>query len=126
MAAVPRNPSKLVLIDTPSGAVTASFDAGGDPDNEFFDSRLGRFYVSCGSGEVDKWQYDKAGYRALPHTKTDGGARTSLFMPERFHNGPNQSDQRYDCDVETTTGVALTGAPAFAPIVAPSASEHQR
>ncbi len=82
VATVFRNPAKLVLLEAQSGAVTASFDACGDADDVFFDTRRRRIYVSCGSGEVDAWQHDEAGYRLLPHTKTDGGARTSLFVPE--------------------------------------------
>ncbi len=82
VATVFRGPAKLVLIDAGSGAMTASFDACGDADDVFFDGRRGRIYVSCGSGEVDAWQHDEPGYRALPHTDTDGGARTSLFVPE--------------------------------------------
>ncbi len=82
VATVFRNPAKLVLLDSRSGAVTASFDACGDADDVFFDGRRGRIYVSCGSGVVDAWQHDETSYRPLPHTKTDGGARTSLFVPE--------------------------------------------
>jgi len=82
VATVFRSPAKLVLIDAGSGAVTASFEACGDADDVFFDGRRARIYVTCGSGEVDAWQHDEAGYRPLPHTKTDGGARTSLFVPE--------------------------------------------
>ncbi len=82
VATVFRNPPELVLLDVGTGALTATLPACGDADDVFFDDRRQRIYVSCGSGEVDTWRRDGAAYQRMPPTKTDGGARTSLFVPE--------------------------------------------
>lgn len=82
VATVFRSPPELVLLDAGTGAVTATLPACGDADDVFFDDRRRRIYVSCGSGEVDTWRREGATYRPMPPTKTGGGARTSLFVPE--------------------------------------------
>lgn len=82
VATVFRSPPELVLLDTGTGAVAARLPTCGDADDVFFDDRRKRIYVSCGSGEVDTWRRDGAAYRTLAPTKTDDGARTSLFVPE--------------------------------------------
>ncbi|GAC1477648.1 MAG: hypothetical protein NVS2B11_00470 [Acetobacteraceae bacterium] len=82
VASVFRSPPELVLFDAATGAVTARLPACGDADDVFFDDRRQRIYVSCGSGEVDTWRRDGTAYRPMPPTRTEGGARTSLFVPE--------------------------------------------
>lgn len=82
VATVFRSPPELVLLDAGTGAITARLPACGDADDVFFDDRRQRIYVSCGNGEVDTWRRDGTAYRPMPPTKTDGGARTSLFVPE--------------------------------------------
>ena len=82
VATVFRSPPELVLFDAGTSAVTARLPACGDADDVFFDERRQRIYVSCGSGEVNTWRRDGAAYRPMPSTKTDGGARTALFIPE--------------------------------------------
>ncbi len=82
VAAVFRNPPKLLLLDAGSGAATARVEACGDADDVFFDGERKRIYVSCGEGAVSVFQRDAAGYRPLAAVKTASGARTSLFVPE--------------------------------------------
>lgn len=82
VAVVTRSPPELIALDAAHGQVTARKPACGDPDDVFFDGRRRRVYVSCGSGEVAAWQQDGAEYRPLAPTRTGGGARTSLFVPE--------------------------------------------
>jgi len=82
LATVFRNPAKLVLLDTKSGAATAQLDTCGDADDVFFDGKRRRIYVSCGAGAVDLFQGDATGYRALARVQTSSGARTSLFVSE--------------------------------------------
>ena len=81
-ATVFRSPPELVLLDAGTGRVAARLPACGDADDVFFDERRHRIYVSCGSGEIATWQRNGTAYRPMPPTRTDGGARTSLFVPE--------------------------------------------
>jgi DNA-binding beta-propeller fold protein YncE len=82
LATVFRTPSRLALLDTKTGAVTANLQVCGDADGVFFDAKRRRIYVSCGEGLVDVLQGDAAGYQPLAHVPTHSGARTSLFVPE--------------------------------------------
>jgi hypothetical protein len=82
IATVFRQPAKLVLLDTKTGAATQRLDCCGDADDVFFDAKRRRIYVSCGAGAVDAFQVDAGGYRPLAHVATSPGARTSLFVPE--------------------------------------------
>lgn len=82
VAIVTRSPPELIVLDAAQGQAKARKPACGDPDDVFFDRRRRRLYVSCGSGEVSAWQQNGADYRPLQPTRTGGGARTSLFVPE--------------------------------------------
>jgi hypothetical protein len=77
-----RNPAKLVLLDTKTGAPTQQLDTCGDADDVFFDGKRRRIYVSCGAGTVDVFQADTAGYYKLARIGTSSGARTALLVPE--------------------------------------------
>jgi hypothetical protein len=82
VATVFRHPSRLVLLDTKTGAAMQQLDTCGDADDVFFDTKRRRIYVSCGAGAVDVFQGEAAGYRSLVRVETSSGARTSLFVPE--------------------------------------------
>ena len=82
LAAVFRNPSLVVLLNTKTGTVIARLPACGDADDVFFDAKRERIYVSCGSGEIAVFQFDGGNYRRLPRVVTESGARTSLYVPE--------------------------------------------
>jgi DNA-binding beta-propeller fold protein YncE len=82
LATVFRTPPKLVLIDRRTGGISAELAACGDADDVFFDGRRQRIYVSCGSGEVAIFERQRESWRPLIPAKTEGGARTSLFVPE--------------------------------------------
>jgi DNA-binding beta-propeller fold protein YncE len=82
LAAVFRNPPRLVLLDTKTGAVAANLPTCGDADDVFFDAKRARIYISCGAGEIAVFQRDGPTYRPLPSVPTASGARTSLFVPE--------------------------------------------
>ncbi len=82
IATVFRQPAKLVLLDTKTGAATQRLDTCGDADDVFFDAKRRRIYVSCGAGAVDVLQADATGYRPLARVATSSGARTALFVPE--------------------------------------------
>ncbi len=82
LATVFRSPPRLVLMDTKTGAVTATLPTCGDADDVFFDAKRRRLYVSCGEGMVAILQGDTSGYHSLARIPTHSGARTSLFVPE--------------------------------------------
>jgi len=82
LATVFRSPSRLVLLDTKSGAVTENFTTCADADDVFFDAKRRRIYISCGAGAVDVFQRDEASTRPLGRISTPPGGRTSLFVPE--------------------------------------------
>ncbi len=82
LAAVFRSPSRLLLLDTKIGAISANLPTCGDADDVFFDARRARIYVSCGAGEIAVFQRDGGTYRPLASIPTASGARTSLFVPE--------------------------------------------
>jgi len=78
-----RDPAKLVLLDTKTGAPTQQLDTCGDADDIFFDAKRRWIYVSCGAGAIDVFQSDATGYRPLARVVTSSGARTALFVPEQ-------------------------------------------
>ena len=82
VAIVARSPPELLVLDGATGQVAARQSTCGDADDVFFDTKRQRIYVSCGSGEVATWRRDGGAYRPLAPTRTDSGARTSLFVPE--------------------------------------------
>ena len=82
LATVFRNPPRLVLLDTRTGRVTASFATCGDADDVFLDAGRRRLYVSCGEGAVDVLEEGASGYSPLARVETRPGARTSLYVPE--------------------------------------------
>ena len=65
IAVVFRQPAKLVLLDTKTGAPAQQLDTCGDADDVFFDRKRQRIYVSCGAGAVDVFHADATGYRPL-------------------------------------------------------------
>ena len=79
-----RLPSKLLVLNTESGAVVAKIDISADPDDVFYDSKRHRIYATCGAGKIDIIeQADANTYKASTKIETANGARTGLFAPER-------------------------------------------
>ena len=80
-----RLPSKLVVLNTDSGQIVAKIDISGDPDDVFYDSKRHRIYAICGAGKIDIIeQADASSYKAITKIDTADGARTGLFVPERY------------------------------------------
>jgi DNA-binding beta-propeller fold protein YncE len=77
-----RQPAKVLIVDTSSGELLASFDAVGDTDDLFYDPGRKRLYVSGGEGFLDVFQEQGRGFSRALHLQTAAGARTSLFVPE--------------------------------------------
>jgi len=79
-----RLPSKLIVLNTDSGAVAAKIDISGDPDEVFYDSKRHRIYAICGAGKIDVIeQTDVNSYKTLTKIDTASGARTGLFASEQ-------------------------------------------
>lgn len=85
VAAVFRDPARFVRIDETTGRELSRSDVCGDADDVFFDAKRRRYYVSCGAGAVAVFQMTGTAVQALAPVATSGGARTSLFVPERDH-----------------------------------------
>jgi DNA-binding beta-propeller fold protein YncE len=92
-----RIPSKLIVLNTESGAVVTTLGISGDPDDVFYDKKRHRIYAVCGAGKIDVIeQIDANTYKALAKINTANGARTGLFIPERdnlFIAVPHQGSQ---------------------------------
>jgi hypothetical protein len=82
LAAVFRNPARIVFIDTSTGAPRAELATCADADDVFFDAKRRRAYVSCGAGAIDVFEGDRAAFRWIRRVPTAPGARTALFVPE--------------------------------------------
>jgi DNA-binding beta-propeller fold protein YncE len=82
IAVVFRNPARLALLDSDTGALNATRSTCSDADDVFFDERRNRIYVSCGGGSVEVFQGEGPAYRLADQVATRSGARTSLFVPE--------------------------------------------
>lgn len=76
-----RDPSALVAFDRRDGAIRQTVPVCGDADDVFFDSRLSRYYVSCGFGTLDVLSIVDGAIHEVGSTTTATGARTSLFVP---------------------------------------------
>jgi DNA-binding beta-propeller fold protein YncE len=76
-----RNPARVLVYDTASGAMTTSFEAVGDADDVFWDGARKRLYVIGGQGFVDVFQAGDR-FTRVAHVATGPGARTGFFVSE--------------------------------------------
>lgn len=76
-----RRPARLLVLDTETGATTASSDLSGDVDDLWWDEAASRLYASCGEGFVDVFAPTGAAWTRTHRVATRQGARTSLFVP---------------------------------------------
>jgi YVTN family beta-propeller protein len=78
-----RNPAKLLVFDTATGAVVQQLDCTGDSDDLFYDAATKRVYASGGAGSISVVQQDdRDHYRVVGTVPTAEGARTSFFVPQ--------------------------------------------
>jgi DNA-binding beta-propeller fold protein YncE len=97
-----RFPSRLLVLNTDSGAFVAKINISGDTDDVFYDSKRHRIYAICGAGKIDIiQQVDPNTYKSVTKIDTADGARTGLFVPERDtlfvavpHRGSQQAEIR--------------------------------
>jgi len=77
-------PSKLLVVNTEDGAITASLATVGDADDVFYDQKRKRVYVIGGEGQIAVYKRGEGPeeYIALGRTDTVEEARNGLFVPE--------------------------------------------
>jgi len=78
-----RIPASVVVLDSNSGAVVASFPTVATLDGLFYDPATRRIYTTGGEGFVDvTQQIDADHYERIARIPTGPNARTSAFVPE--------------------------------------------
>lgn len=78
-----RHPSKLLVLDTQTGAQIAAVDIDSDTDDIFYNHKDSSIYISCGGGYLNIIKQQSANqYTQTEKISTRSGARTSLFIPE--------------------------------------------
>lgn len=82
LVTVYRLPARLAVLASADGAVRGDVSTCGDADDVFVDARRQRFYVICGSGDVEVLS-SQSPYTPLGRMMTRPGARTGLFAPEQ-------------------------------------------
>jgi hypothetical protein len=83
LVVVCRQPARLLVFDTHTGAIARSLPTVGDADDVFYDALAQRLYVSGGEGAVVVYrQTDADGYVEVTRMPTVKGARTSFFSSD--------------------------------------------
>ena len=78
-----RNPSKLFVLNTDTGATVAMLDAPATSDGLFWDSARKRVYVPGGDGYLGVFQQVTADlYAARPRIPSAIGAKSGIVVPE--------------------------------------------
>jgi DNA-binding beta-propeller fold protein YncE len=76
-----RLPARLVVLDTSSGRIVATFPTVGDTDDVFYDAVRRSIYVIGGEGAIEVLrQRDPNNYESAGRTATAAGARTGFFV----------------------------------------------
>jgi DNA-binding beta-propeller fold protein YncE len=98
-----RRPARVLIFDTATGRMGASFACVGDTDDLFYDAARKRLYVSGGAGALEVFGDGGAGgFRLLQKLQTPAGARTSLYVPafnRLFLAVPHRGNQRAEVRV---------------------------
>jgi DNA-binding beta-propeller fold protein YncE len=80
-----RRPATMLIFDIESGREVARVNIGSDVDDISYDPVRGQIYASCGAGFIVLiHQIDADHYKVTARIKTEPGARTSRFEPERM------------------------------------------
>ena len=78
-----RNPSKLLVLNTDTGATVASLDAPATSDGLFYDSARKRVYVPGGDGYLGVFQQVTPDlYAARPRIPSATGAKSGIVVPQ--------------------------------------------
>jgi len=78
-----RHPSRLVVLNSETGAEVAALKCTGDADDIFYDAKTRRILLTGGAGFIDVFQEKGTTYTPLSHIASAPGARTSLWIPGR-------------------------------------------
>ncbi len=80
---VTREPTKMFVLDTDSGATVATLDVPAIVDGVFYDALRKRIYVPGAVGEIGVYQQDDPDhYRELARVPSAKGAKSGLFIPQ--------------------------------------------
>jgi len=80
---VARNPGKMIVLNSDTGATLASFEAPGHADGEVFDAANRRIYAPGGDGWIGVYQEIDANHFAeLAHVPSAQGAKTTILVPQ--------------------------------------------
>lgn len=78
-----RHPSKLLVLDTETGARIAAVDIDNDADDIFYNHEDSSLYITCGGGYLNIIKQQSVNqYTETERTSTSSGARTSLFISQ--------------------------------------------
>jgi DNA-binding beta-propeller fold protein YncE len=79
-----RHPAKLLIINTESGKTITTLPIDGDVNDIFYNKIRSEIYLSCGAGFINIIKQESPDiYKEKGKIPSDGGARTSLFIPDR-------------------------------------------
>ena len=82
---VARDPGRMIVLNSDTGATLASFEAPGHVDGEVFDAANRRVYVPGGSGWIGVYQeVDADHFAELPRVTSADGAKTVVLV-EHLH-----------------------------------------
>lgn len=85
---VTRNPTKMFVLNTDSGATVATLDVPAIVDGVFYDQARKRIYVPGAVGEIGIYQQiDPDHYRELARVRSAQGAKSGILIPQlnRFY-----------------------------------------
>lgn len=77
-----RSPDVFALFNRTNGHMAGKIADCRVADDIDFDAKLHRYYVSCGSGEIDVFAFSGGVIHSVGRVPTTWGARTSLFVPQ--------------------------------------------
>lgn len=82
---VARDPGKMIVLNSDTGATLASFEAPGHVDGEVFDAANRRVYAPGGDGWIGAYQeIDADHFAELARVPSAEGAKTAILVPQ-FH-----------------------------------------
>jgi hypothetical protein len=103
----PRNPPRLVVIDTESGKLIAEFDSVSGIDDLWYDAARQRIYATGSDGSAVYSQKDAAHYTPMLRVPSEPNAATSIWAPEfgrLYVSAPHGGTGSRDASPQRVTG----------------------
>ena len=94
---VTRDPGKLIVLDSETGATVATFDCPQRADQAVWDAANARVYVPGGDGRIGVYREDgPSQFTQLPFVRSATGAKTAILVPalDRFYVAASPGDTR--------------------------------